>query len=88
MDLKIIVDYYFTEKEQEHIALLFKKCTAVNYSLKRDVYELNHFKLNYSQFTITKVKVEQIKNQIVIKIFTVNDENEFLQIICQDVNFS
>lgn len=87
-DFKLIVDYYFTEKEEEHVVFLFKNCTVVNYKIEKEIYELNNYELNFSQFTITKVIVEEIDDQICIKIFTVNDENEFLRIVCQDVTFS
>lgn len=87
-DFKLVVDYYYTEKEEEHIILLFKNCTVVNYALEKEIYKLNNYELNFSQFTITKVIIEEVEDQICIKIFTVNDENEFLRIVCQDINFS
>ncbi|HHQ1154169.1 TPA: hypothetical protein ACSK98_002905, partial [Listeria innocua] len=71
----------------EQIVLLFKNCTVVDYSLDEDMYKLNNYKLNYSQFTITKVIVEEIDNQICVKVFTVSNENVFLKIICHDVIF-
>lgn len=86
-DFKIIIDYYNTEENEEQIVLLFKNCTVVDYSLDEDMYKLNNYKLNYSQFTITKVIVEEIDNQICVKVFTVSNENVFLKIICHDVIF-
>lgn len=86
-DFKIIIDYYNTEENEEQIVLLFKNCTFVDYSLDEDMYKLNNYKLNYSQFTITKVIVEEIDNQICVKVFTVSNENVFLKIICHDVIF-
>lgn len=86
-DFKLIVDYFFTEKEEEHLLLLFRNCTDLNYSMSKKTYELNDYELNVSQFTLTKVLVEELDKQICIKLFTIDDENEFLKIVCQDVSF-
>ncbi|MBC2074818.1 hypothetical protein [Listeria marthii] len=84
-DFKITIDYYYTEEEEEQIVLLFKNCTVVDYSLDNDMYKINNYELNYSQFTITKVIIEEVDKQICAKIFTVSNENVFLKIICQDI---
>ncbi|EEO4444847.1 hypothetical protein G6I72_001252, partial [Listeria monocytogenes] len=82
-DFKITIDYYNTEENEEQIVLLFKNCTVVDYRLDEDMYKINNYKLNYSQFTITKVVVEEIDYQICAKLYTVSNENVFLKIICQ-----
>lgn len=83
----ITVDYYFTEKQEEHIKILFKNCTAINYEIEKKIYESNDWKLNESHFTITKVIVSDMNEQIEIKLFTIHEDKEFLKIRCQDVTF-
>lgn len=86
-DFELIVDYYFTEKGEEQITINFENCTTISYDMPKEIYEINDYQLNFSQFTISKVEVEGIDSQICIKLFTVSDENELLKIICQNVIF-
>lgn len=81
------VDYYFTEDSEEHIRLTFKNCTEVKYEIPQKLYEMNNNSLNVSHFTITKIVVTGINNQLCIKIFTVDNESEFLKVLCENVSF-
>lgn len=87
VDFKIVMDYYFTDFQKEYVTLIFKNCTKVKYSITQKTYEMNDDELNFSHFTITKTEVTKIDNQICIKIFTTNEELEFLKILCTDVVF-
>lgn len=81
------IDYYFTEDSEEQIKLTFKNCTEVKYEIPQKLYEMNNNSLNVSHFTITKIVVTGINNQLGIKIFTVDNETELLKILCEDVSF-
>lgn len=83
----IFVDYFFTEEDEEHIQLIFEKCTKVDYEIPQDIYTMNNDELNVSHFTITKILVNVIGDQVCIKIFTFNNESEFLKVICKNVKF-
>lgn len=83
----VTVDYYFTESDVEIIELIFENCTTVNYEIPQESYKMNDGILNASHFTIVKTSVAEMDNQVCIKIFTADDDREFLKILCQDVQF-
>lgn len=83
----LTVDYYFTESAAEIIELIFENCTMVDYEIPQEIYNMNNCILNISHFTIVKTSVAEIDNQVCVKIFTTDDDREFLRILCQDVQF-
>lgn len=79
------VDLYFAKSDEKNIELIFEDCTVVNYEMPQEIYQMNTNNLNISHFTITKVLVTEMDNQLCIKIFTFDNDNEFLKILCQNV---
>lgn len=87
VNFNMLVDYYFTEKGEEHIELTFEDCTKVNYEIPPEIHKMNTGILNFSHFTIIKTVVTESDNQVWIKIFTIGSETEFLNILCKNVKF-
>lgn len=83
----LLLDYYFTEETEEHIKLTFENCTEVSFEIPQELYEMNNNVLNFSHFTITKITTVELDSQVCIRIFTVNNETEFLKILCGNVSF-
>ncbi|MGG5341229.1 hypothetical protein [Enterococcus sp. AZ192] len=77
-DLKIEVTHFFDEDKL--ISIKFNNCYKFDYELSKDIYILNDNQLNFSHFTITKILIDEG-----INIFTINDDEPLIKIMCQTV---